>query len=660
MQASETKLQKIIEGTQQYVIPLFQRTYSWQKLEWQALWEDLTALCDEENPRPHFMGSMVTMPTTSVPQGVSKFLLIDGQQRLTTVFLLLAALRDIARTAEVRLAEEIQDRFLMNRYEDGDNRYKLQPTQVDRLAFHRILDEQPQIDGSSITECYRFFQKKFRSKKPSDLRKIKDILCSNLSLVSVVLGESDDPYLVFESLNAKGRPLTQADLIRNYFFMRIHSNSHETVDAKYWQPMQNLLGEHLTEFIRAYLTRTGVEVKQSEVYFVLKERLCSGEPLTYLQDLARFAEHYARLLQPERESQAVVRKYLTRLNRLEVTVVYPFLLNCYDDWRQNRLTTEEFKDVLKVLENFILRRFVCNIQTQGLNKVFAALYAQVSQRTDLTTDRFVSRLQQVLQNINYPKDTEFRQSLLTVKLYGGNRSEKGKLILESLEECHRHKEVVDFENLTIEHVMPQTLSAAWQQELGDDGAETHELWLHTLGNLTLTAYNSELTNSSFAQKKERLSQSHLELNRYFQSQATWTRTDIEQRAEKLANLALTIWPYFGQTIPSTTETTASNVTARRPQNLWVLGAEHRVKTWRDVMECTLNAIAKWDEEAFQEIMRQFPRFVSSSDKDFRDPRNLRNGTFMEANLSAKAIMVFCQKVCETAGLSPEDWRVEYQ
>lgn len=240
MQASETKLQQIIEGTKQYVVPLFQRPYSWKKSEWQALWNDLVELCNTENPRPHFMGSIVTMPTTSVPEGVGKYLLIDGQQRLTTIFILLSALRDTAKQFEEELAAEIDNTILVNPYKKGSDYYKLQPTQVDRKAFHQIINSEPQEDESSILECYKFFEKKIRQNVVKlELQKIKKVICNNFSLVSVVLSIEDDPYLVFESLNAKGRPLTKSDLIRNYFFMRIHTDSQESVYIQYWKPMQD-------------------------------------------------------------------------------------------------------------------------------------------------------------------------------------------------------------------------------------------------------------------------------------------------------------------------------------------------------------------------------------------------------------------------------------
>ncbi len=626
MQASETKLQQIIEGTKQYVVPLFQRPYSWKKSEWQVLWNDLLELCNADNPRPHFMGSIVTMSTKSVPEGITKYLLIDGQQRLTTVFILLCALRDIAKLQDKDLAEEIDNTILVNPYKKDSDYFKLQPTQIDREAFHRIISSKSLVKESGISECYQFFYKKFKSRSSLQSQRIKKVICSNLSLVSVVLNDDDDPYLVFESLNAKGRPLTQADLIRNYFFMRIHSDSQESVYGQYWLPMQNLLNDNLTEFIRHYLTKTGIEVKQSEVYFEIKDRIGSNDALAYLKDLFNFAVYYSKLLNPEREPNKIISKYLSRLNRLELATVYPFLLNCYDDWMTNRITEEEFVDVLQVLENFILRRFVCNVQTRGLNKVFATLHSQVSKSTALGSNNFVERLKLTLQNRDYPKDAEFKARLVEVKLYGSNRSEKCKLIFESIEEHFGHKEQINFDKLSIEHIMPQSLNETWKTNLGENWAITHEFLLHTLGNLTLTAYNPELSNDIFIQKKEHFKNSHLELNKYFHSITSWTKQDIEQRSLYLADIALKIWDYFGDESAQTLQ--ENSLTGTSPKSLYCFGEDYVVKSWRDVEQITLNKIVELEPDCFEEIMQQFPRLIGMDEKIFRNTRKLINGAFL--------------------------------
>ena len=432
MHAGETKLQPMIEGTKQYVVPLFQRSYSWETKEWKMLWDDLVDLCEAESPRPHFFGSIVTMPTVSVPEGVTKYLLIDDQQRLTTTFILLALIRNVAITKDNKeLAAEVQNTLLVNPYKTGNDFFKLQPTQGDRDIFHAFINSTMVPEkASAILSAYRFFERQLK-KKPLDIEKLKSVICRSLSAVSIVLEPNDNPHLVFEGLNAKGRPLTQADLIRNYFVMRVHTDVQEQIYNDYWRPMQEALGANLTEFIRHYLMREGSEVKLTDVYFVLKDEVTLENAIAYLQGLAIYAQHYEKLLFPDREEDPEIRAALVRIRRLEVGVSYPFLLECYEDYSQSRITREDFLATIGIIANFMVRRFVCNVPTYGLNRVFAPLYTQIRKRRPHT---FIQALKDILQTKGYPKDFEFRKKLVDAKLYGaGDRVVKTKLILEGLE-----------------------------------------------------------------------------------------------------------------------------------------------------------------------------------------------------------------------------------
>lgn len=233
MNANETKLQPILEGTKQYVVPLFQRPYSWEKDQWGRLWDDLKELCEDSNPRTHFMGSIVTLPTRSVPEGVTKYLLIDGQQRLTTIFVLLAILRDNAiAKGKQELAEEIRNTLLVNPYKKETDYFKLLPTQIDRTYFEKLIRDSAMDDHNQIINAYRFFSRKL-SESGFEEETLKKVITNNLSVISILLDVNDNPYLVFESLNAKGKPLSQADLIRNYFFMRIHIDQQEAIHRQY-------------------------------------------------------------------------------------------------------------------------------------------------------------------------------------------------------------------------------------------------------------------------------------------------------------------------------------------------------------------------------------------------------------------------------------------
>lgn len=655
MKASETKLQKILEGTQQYLVPLFQRPYSWEKQQWENLWNDLIDLTEQETITPHFMGSIVTLQTISVPEGVSKYLLIDGQQRLTTILILLAVVRDRAKQQKEtnKLAEQINNTILINPYETGLELYKLQPTQADRWSFHHIIDHgSPNSETSLINECYRFFDKKI-SQKNIELSLIKTAIISGFSLVSILLDKDENPHLVFESLNAKGKPLSQADLIRNYFFMKINEEEQQKNYAKYWEPMQGALGDNLTEFIRHYLMKYGREVKNDQVYLTLKDRVNVKNALESLEDLAKFADYYNKLINPSQETNKSINSLLMRIKRLELTTVYPFLLNCYDDYSEGKFSIDEFVEVLKILENFIIRRFVCNLPTNSLNKMFPSLYSQIRQKID---QNFMVGLKETLSSKNYPKDEKFKSMLKEVELYGVKKSEKARLILESIEQSFGHKEGVSFNNLSIEHIMPQKLNKDWEKSLGEDWEITHELLLHTLGNLTLTGYNPELSNHRFPKKREILLESHLELNQYFQEKTTWNREDIEQRSEDLAEICLKIWPYFGE--GSGQEKVEGIVRGTKPKFLFVNSKKYTVKTWRDVLETTLNIVADLDQDKFQELVQDYPRFVNWNDQNLRDSRQLENGAFIEVNLSAEDINSFCLKVIERVGLSSEDWQVE--
>ncbi|MBE2906715.1 DUF262 domain-containing protein [Anoxybacillus flavithermus] len=652
MKANETKLQPIIEGTKQYVLPLFQRSYSWDKKEWEVLWDDLVDLCETENPRDHFIGSIVSMPTSSVPEGVSKFLLIDGQQRLTTIFIILTLLRDLAKlSGNIELADEINNTLIVNPYKKDSDYFKLLPTQVDRSAYKKmVLSEIEQNDDSQIYKAYQYFERKIKQSH-IDISRLKSVISNRLSIVSIVLDPDDNPYLVFESLNAKGRPLTQADLIRNFFFMRIHVQDQEVIYNKYWRPMQYSLGENLTEFIRHYLMKDGLYVKQNEIYFFVKEIASENDILEYIKNMYVFSTHYEKLLSPDKESNREIQMALNRLNRMEATTVYPFLLNCYDDYYRGQISDTQFVEVISIIENFLVRRFVCNVPTNQLNKIFNSLYKNTK---DDIFDNFIKLLKNHLQSKNYPKDNEFFNRLIDAKLYGsGERGRKTKLILESIEEFFEHKEQVDFDNLTIEHIMPQTLTQSWQEYLGEEWQLVHDLYLHTLGNLTLTGYNSELSNDDFDIKKEKLKASHLEINKYFEKVTSWKKEDIEQRAKHLAEICLKIWPYFGN------ERTDAGVrvTGTNPKELYILGQQFEVHSWRDVLENTMNTIADLEPEKFEQLMVQFPRLVGRDPKKFRAIRQLKNEAYIEVNLSAQSIQRFCVQAIEAVELTTDDWKV---
>lgn len=657
MKANETKLQHILEGTKQYVVPMFQRTYSWEKRDWETLWSDLDDLLEEDEPRAHFIGSIVTMPARTVPEGVAKFLLIDGQQRLTTILILLSVLRDRAKPLSSQLAPQIEELLLTNRFQEGLDFYKLLPTQGDRDSFIDVVrGDRETLRDDGISRAHQFFERKMKAIPDDQLDRLKAIVITKLSLVSIVLEHDDNPHLIFESLNAKGKPLSQADLIRNYFFMRLPIGTQDETYFKLWKPMQDRLREDLTEFIRHYLMRDGEVVKQGEVYFALKEKndgKSTAEVADYLRQLVEFSELYSRLLRPDEESDPILRDRLHRLKRIDMTVAYPFLLNVYRSYSEGTLGSPEFAEILGVLENFMIRRFVCGVPTYGLNKVFPPLYAAARVKPSLSEG-----VKAQLAGKSYPRDPEFRERFQSSKLYAsGERQIRTKLILELIERSFGHKEQVPFGNLSIEHVMPQTVTDWWKDHLGPEWETVYGVLLDTIGNLTLTGYNADMSNSEFHAKKEFLQESHLELNKYFAPLEAWNEPAIRARATAIAEQALTIWPDFApETGPALRP---SDVTGRTPAAVLVLGERHTVSTWRDVAQKTLETIAMMDPDAFDRIASELPKFVNRDPNVLRTTRLLSNAAYMEVGLSAAALYNYCLQATSVAGLTGGDWVVEF-
>lgn len=549
MQAVDTQLQPLIEGTKQYLVPLFQRPYSWDKPQWNTLWDDIHELSADQAPKSHFMGAIVTMPAHTNPAGITKYLLIDGQQRLTTILILMIALRDKAKDIAGNLSARIYEHFLTNKFNENEDFFKLLPTQDDRPVFVSLVEGKANTTRTKITDAHSFFSKKLSDATKEDLEKTFTTITTRLLFVSIMLAADDNAYLIFEGLNAKGLPLTQADLIRNYLLMRIHRKQQDSVFKTFWEPMQRALGSNLTEFIRHFLMRNSPFIKLNEVYATLKARIdgfTEQETIQYLETLNTFSSYYQQIIDPEAHSNPTLKKRLVSLKRMDVTTAYPFLLDLFDEFAGGNCTQEEFIAILKMLETFLVRRFVCSVPTHDLNKFFPTVHSQAMHFPSLTVG-----VAEVLSKRAFPKNAEFRRHLSSLKMYGnGERAVKTKLILERLEESHGHKEEVLAKDLTIEHIMPQTLTDWWRTHLGDNWEHIHERYIHTIGNLTLTGYNPALSNSSFDDKKKIYADSHVEITKRI-SDPQWTEHEIRKRAEQLFERAVEVWPSLGSSIDDT-------------------------------------------------------------------------------------------------------------
>ena len=550
MEASPARVIEYFNGEKQNLIPLFQRPYTWTEANWQILWDDLMVQYEADDAGAHFMGAIVSVPARAIPVGVSKYLIIDGQQRLTTVSILLCALRDVL---DANSASRIQEVYLTNRFREPEDTLKFLPTQVDRDAYRAIaLDRQiPESNkGVQIAAAYHFFKKLLKGKGRDDdasidPSKVLSTLEQSLQVVMINLADDDDPYLIFESLNFKGEPLNQADLVRNYILMRFkHTISaggeQERVYEKYWVPLEKMLTSNLTEFFRHYTMKNGDDIKKGGIYAAIRTRLklmdSMSEVESEMESMQRFGGFYARFLSPESEQVASIRDCLDDIKDIKVTTSYPLLLRLFDARNAGDLSDADLENCLRLVESLVVRRAVCGVATNALNKIFLQLAKNFP-----STDHF-QWLHRFLSSFSgsgrFPKDAEFAAAFMAQPQYGRGMT---RFILCRLEKSFNHKEIVDLSTTTIEHVLPQTLSNDWRNELGPESEQIHNTLIHTFGNLTLTGYNSELGNLSFIDKKVKLENTHIELNRWILEQANWQAAEIEHRAKIMLSIASHIW-----------------------------------------------------------------------------------------------------------------------
>ena len=553
MKANEANLLRFLDSTKQFILPIFQRRYSWEKRHCEQLWDDVLRVGENEDIPSHFLGSIVSIGDGSPT--VPKFLVIDGQQRLTTLALLLSTLgRAIeAKNVDIRIdRSRLEGYYLFNDREEGELRYKQLLTPHDKDTLIQLLEDGEASDNTSLlVKNYQFFEDKL---KHVDLEMMYKGI-QKLMIVDIALDtRSDNPQLIFESLNSTGLSLSQADLIRNYVLMGQEPNTQNRLYEIYWYPMEQSFGAEYAKrfdlFIRDYLTlKTRQIPNKGQVYESFKRYVADKKQPEALEaiikEIVRYSKHYVRIALLE-EADRELHNCLEDIHALSVEVVFPFLLDVYEDYTQGRIEKTEVIGILRLIESYVFRRAICGIPTNSLNKIFAALTGQIDKDNYLQSLRVIfSRITGVQR---FPSDNEFERELLIKDVYNlRTRNYLRNYLLPKLEN-HKRKETIRVEDYTIEHVMPQTLSEEWQSELGENWREVHEKYRHTIGNLTLTGYNPELSNRSFREKQNipgGFRDSPLRLNESLREANEWDETAIVDRAEMLSEKACKIWPDHG-------------------------------------------------------------------------------------------------------------------
>lgn len=565
LQAGETTLNKLLNTSRQFIVPIFQRNYSWQKSQYEQLWFDILRASKFKEKQNHFIGSIVYIDMGTPAGRPQQLLLIDGQQRLTTISILLCAIKDYVQkfnleTKLINLAK-IKNQFLYNSDEIDEDRYKLLLNVQDKETYIKLIDNTiftVNKPATNIIKCYEFFYERIEDfiKQHGQIDEIYAGIFK-LSLVSISLDkDSDNPQMIFESMNSTGKDLSQTDLLRNYLLMDLTPEKQTRLYKTYWKPMEELFGEDIYKndvnkfdyFIRDFLTLksdTGYICKINNVYENFKRYYLDNncEKFAVLKDLFTYAKYYAciDLLQ---ENDDELKLYWQEFKKLDSHVVYPFLLKLYDDYSRQILIKEDFKKILQVVISYLWRRAICEIPTNSLSKTFATLYQAVDKEDYVNSviKAFVFKSSYK----RFPSDYEVREKLQIKDIY---HFRLRKYLLEALENYY-HKEPIDLNtaNYTIEHIMPQNIehNLSWQQMLGEDWQEVHSLYLHSLGNLTITGYNAEMSNKSFVEKvngESGFKHSHLKLNESIAQCDVWNKKAIQRRTNILTDIILKIWKY---------------------------------------------------------------------------------------------------------------------
>ena len=558
MNGNAQKLIKYLDGaSKRFIIPVYQRNYDWKMEHCKQLYDDLVKII-RQNRKSHFFGSIVSVQSESGT--MEEFLIIDGQQRLTTISLLLLAIYHLLSSGKMvsrdhQLTDKILKKYLIDEYEPEEKRIKLKPIKNDQKAFGILFDQDEEyIPDSNLTINYRYFYDRIQHGE-LDIDELFDAICK-LEIINISLNHEDNPQLIFESLNSTGLNLSEGDKIRNYILMGLPNDQQTKFYEKYWNRIESYTDYDVSSFVRDYLSiKQQSTPNMNSVYPTFKKyvedaEVADIEPL--LKDLLEYVKRYAFLIKGGHSDERL-NSCIYRLNRLSTSVTRPFLLEVIRLSESGALTADELIEVFHFTESYLFRRAICDLPTNALNKNFLLLHREII-RFDGDESHYVEKFKYALlskrERTRFPSDEEFAECMSTRNIYGMNP--KNKLYLfERLEnsETSETKDVwghLDRGEYSIEHIMPQHLTAAWIVSLGDNYEAIHTNWLHRLANLTLTAYNSRYSNSPFAEKRDMphgFKDSGLRINQWVGRKEQWGLPELEERDQLLKNTVIGIWPY---------------------------------------------------------------------------------------------------------------------
>lgn len=560
MFATHSNLDKLIKQPDtQFVIPVYQRNYDWTEKHCKVLLNDIMEA--GKNKKEHFIGSIVYVTDNKPATSVKELIVVDGQQRLTTITLIYLRLYKLLdEIGNQSLKDKIHEQYLINKFASTpDKKIKLKPTANNDKALKHIYDNVKISinEKSNVIDNYIFFEKNITQ---NNYENVLEGL-ANLIFVDMALDRNiDDPQRIFESLNSTGLDLSQGDLIRNYILMKLNSKEQEEIYEKYWEYIEKDAKDEsknenmVSDFIRDFMTSEYNKIpNKSRVYEEFKEKFSIvnlNVIKNYLEILKEYASYYNKLLNPKKENDKDISLKLDNIKSLEVNVSYPFFLKIYKDYNDKIIDKKKFIYIIDLIESFVFRRFICDVPTNAMNKIFMTLYRQIDKNNYVKSlEEYLCKLEF---SLKFPKDEEFISKFKEKNIYESIAQKKKMYLFNKLEQG-LGKEVVDFNktDLTIEHIFPQNPDGAWEEDLTEEEYSIAEKNLHKIANLTLSANNGALGNKIFIEKKnmnidngqQGYIYSSLWLNEYLKQIEEWKPKNIEERFEKIKERFLQVWRY---------------------------------------------------------------------------------------------------------------------
>lgn len=668
MQAGPMKLLGLLkENKTTFNIPVYQRNYEWNKEQVEQFFKDIEGIIDDEDNNGHFLGTIVFVSNEKHGLMMER-IIIDGQQRITTTMLLLKAIYDSLdenNFEEKNLKQEIYETYIINKYVDDKYKLKLKPVQEDMKAYIDLIQFNQANEDSKIYINYKLLIELISNSKYS-VKQIFEAL-SRIQIVYISLdknSKAENPQLIFESLNSTGLSLTEADLIRNFILMGLEYDEQVKLYKKYWINIEKLLtNARISEFVRDYLTmKLGYAPNRKKVYATFKKYYFKNNYTSeeILIDLLRYSKYYHWFINLE-TGFPEIDILLWKLGYMKSTVVYPYLLESFDDYFEKKnISKEELLEVMNIINSYLYRRAICNIPTNALNKVFASMtksVADLRNKGKTHVEAVIDYLMSKSGNAIFPRNEQFKKYFIETDIY--NRGNKLALFTLYNIEKYQHKEIVELDQLSVEHIMPQSLTPKWKIDLGRDGDEVHKLYKDTIGNLTITKYNSEISNKSFEDKKDIYKISNIKLTRDLANFDKWDKDSITDRANSLFEIVNKIWmlPVDNYTsvsqenlIPGEEYSIIDNVnvTGYKPSAIIIDSERISISSWKEFLIEICKFLLDFDKELFYSLLenKNFKKLISNNMNNIRRPEQLTKNLYIETNLSANDILNYARLLTE--------------